>query len=195
MGCLPDASPEVSPAKTPSFLAPWFRLSECRYRLTTSYPPFRHGVQHRKIFQPFLARSASVEVLELVWVSDRKHVPSQHVILVTLTVFTYHDVFIQKVIRKCCQRDIWLFNWFVWRLSYNLCSYFGLERLSKCKPLINNPRNADWHFISQELEQIAKLAENFTENRSKLARGCHDDLADTLDQEGSYLHRQFFPCW
>jgi hypothetical protein len=37
----------------------------------------------------------------------------------------------------------------------------------------------------QDLEQIAKLAENFAEQRSKLAKGSHDDLADTLDQEGS----------
>jgi hypothetical protein len=60
-----------------------------------------------------------------------------------------------------------------------------LERLSKCKPLINDAQNANWHPISQELDQIAKLAENFTEQRSKLPKGSHDDLADTLDQEGS----------
>ena len=49
---------------------------------------------------------------------------------------------------------------------------------------MNDARSANWPTIIQELEQIAKLAENFTEQRSKLAKGSQTDLADTLDQEG-----------
>ena len=49
---------------------------------------------------------------------------------------------------------------------------------------MNDARSATWPTIIQELEQITKLAENFTEQRSKLAKGSHADLADTLDREG-----------
>lgn len=61
---------------------------------------------------------------------------------------------------------------------------FLLERLSKCKPSIDDPSHSNSPSMIQDLNKIAELAESFTEHRSKAAKGTCCDLADTLDQEG-----------
>lgn len=77
-------------------------------------------------------------------------------------------------------------------MEFRLRTSFS-ERLSKCKPLINDPKISNWSSIIQELEQIARLAESFTDHPLRSAKG--NEFSDTLDQEGGVLYPQYMHVW
>ncbi|KAF8957067.1 meiosis protein SPO22/ZIP4 like-domain-containing protein [Flammula alnicola] len=62
-----------------------------------------------------------------------------------------------------------------------------LERLSKVKPLLDDPHHTNWSSVVQELIQVASQAESFTEQRPKSGKATWSHLADSLDQEGVNL--------
>ncbi|KAF8168527.1 meiosis protein SPO22/ZIP4 like-domain-containing protein [Crassisporium funariophilum] len=62
-----------------------------------------------------------------------------------------------------------------------------MESLSRIKPLLDDPKHPDFPSVMQDLNQVASLAENFTEQRPKFSRSSWNDLADSLDQEGVNL--------
>ncbi|KAF9481252.1 SPO22-domain-containing protein [Pholiota conissans] len=64
---------------------------------------------------------------------------------------------------------------------------FFSERLSKVKPLLDDPKHPNWPSITQELNEVTSQAELFTEQRPKSSKAAWSHLADSLDQEGVNL--------
>ncbi|PPQ65610.1 hypothetical protein CVT24_011819, partial [Panaeolus cyanescens] len=58
------------------------------------------------------------------------------------------------------------------------------QRLSTVKPLLDNPKHPKWSNLVKDLQHIASLAENFTEQRPKFSKNVWGHLIDALDQEG-----------
>ncbi|KAF5312423.1 hypothetical protein D9619_003715 [Psilocybe cf. subviscida] len=62
-----------------------------------------------------------------------------------------------------------------------------LERISRVKPLLEDPNHTSRTSVVEDLTQVASLAERFTESRSNASKASWSHLADSLDREGVNL--------
>lgn len=61
-----------------------------------------------------------------------------------------------------------------------------MELLLKVKPVLDNPKGQDWRAAVEDLNQVASLAESFSDQRPRSSKSW-SHLANSLDQEGVNL--------